>query len=106
MTTTNEKIQLLNANEGVGNVRMARWKYDIYRRAILAAIPDDEAGVPFKELPDRVRALLPADQLDRLGSVSWHTTSVKLDLEARGMVRRLPGSKPQRLRRVEAGDGA
>jgi hypothetical protein len=29
------------------------------------------------------------------GSVLWYYTTVKLDLEARGEIRRVPGSKPQ-----------
>jgi hypothetical protein len=32
------------------------------------------------------------------GSVSWYVTTVKLDLETRGVVERVPGQKPQRLR--------
>jgi len=98
-----ETIVLRNVKEGVGNTNMARWKYDAYREAILRAVPADEAGVAFKELPERVRALLPADQLDRLGSVTWHVTSVKLDLEACGLLERVPGAKPQRLRRTAQG---
>lgn len=37
----------------------------------------------------------------RLGSASRYTTSVKLGLEVRGVIERIPGAKPQRLRRVE-----
>lgn len=29
------------------------------------------------------------------GSVTWYVTTVKLDLEARGLVKRVPGSRPQ-----------
>ncbi len=29
--------------------------------------------------------------------VAWYTVTVKLDLEARGLIKRLPGSGPQRL---------
>ncbi len=29
------------------------------------------------------------------GSVMWYYTTVKLDLEARGEIRRVPGSRPQ-----------
>ncbi|MCZ7544494.1 MAG: hypothetical protein M5R40_13685 [Anaerolineae bacterium] len=34
------------------------------------------------------------------GSVGWHVTTVKLDLEARGLIERVPQSRPQRLRRA------
>jgi hypothetical protein len=59
----------------------------------------DDPGVEFKELPGLVEQhLLPADR-EALGSVSWYTTTVKLDLEVRGEIERIEGSKPQRLRR-------
>jgi hypothetical protein len=29
------------------------------------------------------------------GSVTWYVTTVKLDLEARGQVKRVPNSRPQ-----------
>ena len=32
------------------------------------------------------------------GSVGWYATAVKLDLEARGELERVPGAKPQRVR--------
>ena len=104
----NEKVSLLNANPGVGNTRMARSKYLAYREAILAAVPQDASGIPFKELAGKVKTLLPEDRLPELGSVTWHVTAVKLDLEARGLIERIPGCKPQRLRRtgraVKGGD--
>jgi hypothetical protein len=36
-------------------------------------------------------------ELTELGSVSWYTTTVKLDLEARGGIARVKGAKPQWL---------
>ncbi len=32
------------------------------------------------------------------GSVGWYATTVKLDLEARGLIERMPGESPQVLR--------
>jgi len=32
------------------------------------------------------------------GSISWYVTTVKLDAEARGLIQRVPKSRPQRLR--------
>lgn len=75
------------------------WKYRTVRDAILKAVTKKGEGLPFKELPSRVRELLSADELSKLGSVSWYTTTVKLDLEARGELQRVPGSRPQRLLR-------
>ena len=36
-----------------------------------------------------------------LSSVGWYATTVKLDLEARGLIERVPDARPQRLRRVK-----
>ena len=74
-----------------------RWKYEAVRRAILEAIPPHGDGVPFRELPRLVSERLRKEELDRLGSVGWHTTTVKLHLEVLGEIRRLPSVSPQRL---------
>lgn len=79
--------------------RIDRWKYDLVRAAILDAVPADDRGVEFKELPALVSARIPAEEQESLGSVSWYTTTVKLDLEVKGELERIPGSKPQRIRR-------
>lgn len=79
--------------------RIARWKYDLLRQAILDAVPLGAEGLAFKDLPREVERRLAADERDGLGSVSWYTTVVKLDLEVKGELRRLPGS-PQRLVRA------
>ncbi|MFQ5845579.1 MAG: hypothetical protein ACE5JG_11395 [Planctomycetota bacterium] len=105
MATNEAKVQLLNVNEGVGNTRNSREKYAAMRRAILKAVPGDERGIAFRDLPRKVAGLVPREVF--LGrSISWYTTTVKLDLEARRLIERVPGSRPQRLRRVrsEAGD--
>ena len=79
--------------------RIARWKYDAVKAAILGALPREGEGIAAKELPEFVENLLPPGDLEELGSVTWYTVTVKLDLEVRGLIERVPGSKPQRLRR-------
>ncbi len=76
------------------------WKYDAVRRAILAVVPKREPGLAFSELSDRVAAKLPAKAKAELGSIMWHVTTVKLDLEVKGEIRRVAKSSPQRLVRV------
>ena len=81
-------------------VNITRWKYEAVRRAILAAVPEQEPGIPFKELSAQVGARLKPGERERLGSIGWYTTSVKLDLEVRGEIRRVAGITPQRLVRA------
>lgn len=78
--------------DGVTNI--PAWKFDLLRGHILdiAAAP-----VAFADLPRLVGERLTADEAARLGSLGWHVTTVKLELEVRGELRRLDGA-PQRLR--------
>ncbi len=80
--------------------RIESWKFDAVRQAILAALPSEGDGLPFKELPARVAAHLDAGSRSRLGSVSWYTTTVKLEMEVRGEVVRVLGRGAQRLIRT------
>ena len=81
--------------------RIHRWKYDLLRGIILdilAGIPD---GVEFRALPNLIDARLSAEQKANLGSTSWYATTVKLDLEVKRDIERIPRVSPQRLRLVE-----
>ncbi len=94
------KVLCQTPTPGKKGTRISKWKYDLIRAAILKAAPDDETGVEFKRLPALVKKHLSEADLQRLGSLSWYTTTVKLDLEVRGEIERIPGSKPQRIRRI------
>ena len=98
---TRPDVKTLNVNPGSGGRNIAREKYDALRRAILAAVPATREGIRFLDLFGAVAERLPR-QLFRGASVQWYTTTVKLDLEARGLIERVPGAKPQRLRRPRA----
>jgi hypothetical protein len=92
------KIQLLNPVAGKSMPRITQEKYDLVRDAILQAVASTPDGILFGDLPAQVSQLLSRQERESLGSVSWYTISVKLDLEARGLIERLPGARPQRLR--------
>jgi hypothetical protein len=79
---------------GKAGVNIARFKYDAVRSAMLDAI-GDHGELAFKELAGEVRRRL-APEFE--GSVSWYVTTVKLDLEARGEIERIPNQRPQKLR--------
>ncbi len=91
-----ETIQLLNVNPGVGNGRLSKYKFEIYRDAILKAVADCPDGIALKDLFSAVREQLPDDSTHKLGKLRWHVMTVKLHLEAIGMIKRL-GSSPQIL---------
>jgi hypothetical protein len=99
MRADEPKVLCETPTPGKRPTRISKWKYDLVRSAILRAVPDDERGIEFRQLAGLVRDLISPDELDRLGSVSWYTTTVKLDLEVRGEIEMVPGSRPQALRR-------
>ena len=70
-----------------GSTRIPKWKFDAVRAAILDALA--EGPVPFRELPTMVAERLSDSDRSRLGSVGWHATTVKLELEVRKEIRRL-----------------
>ena len=72
-------------------VRIRRNKYNLVREAILENLRL-HGSMTFTQLGDLVE-----DQLRKNfdGSVMWYYTTVKLDLEARGEIRRVPDSRPQ-----------
>jgi hypothetical protein len=97
-TPMSERILTLHP-EGKQGVNILKSKYDAMRKALLKAVPEDDAGVPFKDLDEQVakhlgRAFGPED------SVRWYLVAVKQDLEARGELEIVPKRRPQHLRRV------
>ncbi|MGB0954270.1 MAG: DUF6958 family protein [Planctomycetota bacterium] len=93
-----ERITCETPTPGKEPTRIAKWKYDLVRAAILKVLDGQEEGVPFQELPTGVAACISEEDRARLGSVSWYVTTVKLDLECRGEILRMEESRPQRLK--------
>ena len=102
MSNHEPKVLCRTPTPGKRGTRIHKWKYELMRAAILDIVPDDETGIEFKRLPALIEERLSEDDLQRLGSLGWYTTTVKLDLEVRGEIERIPGVKPQRLRRKVA----
>lgn len=101
----NDKVSCQTPTPGKKPTRILAWKYDLVRDAILKVLPYEEPGVLFmKELPDLVDNQLNESDRGRLGSVGWYTTTVKLDMEVKGEIMRVAGSKPQRLIRCKDND--
>lgn len=96
MKKKRETVVAHTVTPGKKPVRIDRARYDTIYAAIVRALSTVEA-LPFRDLPEAVARYLPPTFE---GSVSWYTTTVKLDMERRGVIERLPGVKPQKLRLV------
>ena len=72
-------------------VRIDKTKYDAVHHAILLNL-QRYGSMTFTQLG----ALVEEDLHDTFsGSIIWYYTTVKLDMEARGEIRRVPNSRPQ-----------
>ena len=91
-----DMIRTLHPEKKQG-VNISREKYELIRKTILSILRTQ------KEMT--FRALSHAVEKDVRGkfegSVLWYVTTVKLDLEARGAVKRVPNSRPQLVQIVK-----
>lgn len=88
-----ERIMTLHP-EGKQGVNIEKEKYETMRQAIVTALQAQQPQT-FAGLEQAVSQQL-GDNFD--GSVSWYFTTVKLDLEARKVLERVPGTRPQQIR--------
>jgi hypothetical protein len=88
-----EKIRTLHPEKKQG-VNISKEKYDIIRSAILCVLKEQKE-IGFMKLARAVEKEMNGS-FD--GSVTWYVTTVKLDLEARGEIKRVPNSRPQLVR--------
>ena len=93
-----ERVVCETPTPGKKPTRIHKWKYDLLREVILDIVVGSSEGVEFRDLPGLVKARLSPEQLSDLGSVSWYTTCVKLDMEVKGDIARVAGARRQRLR--------
>ncbi len=97
MSEASDKVDCRTPTEGKNSTKIDKWKYDVVRRAILNILKSQPDGVLFSELANMVGQNLSEYEKQNLGSVNWYTTTVKLDLEVKGEIRRVEKSNPQRL---------
>ena len=87
------RILTKHPEKGKEGVNISRAKYDIVRAAIEACLREG-GEMSFEGLGRAVEGKL-AGHFE--GSISWYYTTVKLDLEARHVLKLVPGSSPQRI---------
>ena len=90
-----DTIRTLHPEKKQG-VKISKEKYEIIRKAILCVL-QTEKEITFMNLS---RAVEKEVNGNFEGSVTWYVTTVKLDLEARGQVKRVPNSRPQLVKLV------
>ncbi len=97
-----ERVACGTPAKGKKPVRILKWKFEAVRKAILKVVPRSKSGAKsifFKDLCDEVRGVMKEEDLEDLGSLGWYTTTVKLEMEVRGEIRRVEERGPQRLAR-------
>lgn len=96
-----ETIQLRHPDPTKKTARIASDAYAVARRTVLAVVPAKEPGITLNAYLAAVAAKLPkAKGWDPALSASWYAMAIKLDLEARGELKRINAKPPQRLVRT------
>lgn len=91
-----ETILCETPTSGKAPTRIPKWKYDVVRDAIIAVLTEEQE-IFFTDLSEKVSARLSNEDKAHLGSIAWHVTTVKLHMETKGALQRLPGKGRQRL---------
>jgi hypothetical protein len=87
-----EKI-LTKHPEGKKGVNIDKAKYDVIKKAIIESLEKEELS--YTQITKFVK-----DKLDDSfeGSIGWYVETVKLDLEARNLIKRITTVKPELYR--------
>lgn len=97
-----EMFQALHPDPEKKGMRVTKETFNTYKEAILQVVPTDEEGIELWAIPEAIEPHIPAQLLTET-SAMWWTMTVKLDLEARGVIERVPVKKgKQRVRKVLA----
>lgn len=92
-----EKILACHPEKGKQGVKISKAKYE-QMRAVLVKILRARGEITFTELAVAANEHLQG-KFD--GSIMWYVTTVKLDLEARKVIKRVPKTKPPLLKLVQ-----
>ncbi|MBL8560058.1 MAG: hypothetical protein JNM47_15140 [Hyphomonadaceae bacterium] len=101
LRSSEDRVVCATPSPGKAPTRILRWKYEALRRAIRQVIVGaGSRGATLEDLVREVPAKLTDAERADLGSISWHVTTVKLDLEVKGEIQRVSGATPARHVRV------
>lgn len=82
--------------QGKMGVHILKRRYDLIKEYLLAKIQEEEVPT-YESLNDRAVSDL-GGSCD--GKVPWYVVSVKLDLEARRIIERVPKTSPHKIRLI------
>lgn len=100
MSVPSDKITIESATSPGWTERVDRSKYVAMRDALIAVLPAAPPGVIVADAKAALLSFLPVDLFPGGAKAGWWLKAVQLDLEAKGIVRREPGS-PVRLFRTK-----
>lgn len=89
----NEKVQLKHP-QGKKAISMGKEKYNLLKPAILKYLRT-KGEASFHEISRAIEKDFKTKRQKFQGSLPWHLEWVKLDLEARKAIRRVPNTSPQ-----------
>lgn len=88
-----EKILTMHP-QGKKGVNISKKKYDQVKKALTDTL-NELGACTFKELTQAVQEML---KHNFEGSITWYLVTVKLDLEARNIIQRIPKTSPHKVR--------
>jgi hypothetical protein len=94
-----DKVEVENPNSPGRTTRVDAAKYRAMKTALLAVLPGDAPGLTVAAAKAGLLPQLPDDLFPGGDKAGWWLKCVQLDLEAKRVIARAPGS-PVRLHRV------
>jgi hypothetical protein len=80
--------------DGTPSTNVDQEKFEIVREILLSTLPKEGDGLTIREMEAEVAPLVSKKLFPK--GVMWWVMTVKLDMEGRGELQRIPGSKPLR----------
>ncbi len=80
--------------EGKKGVNISQEKYERVRQVVVDIV-ENNPRITFSDMADLAKIKLIAQEFD--GKPLWYITTIKLDLEARGIIERVPKTSPHQL---------
>ena len=99
--TARDRVQLRNPDPTKQMPAMARDQYDLVRGLVRTVVPRRAPGITLDDYLAEIKSRLPQEKgWDPSVAAGWCGMAIKLDLEARGELRRINDRPPQRIVRT------